>query len=306
MAISALKISVIVAVYNQDRFVPGLLSSLEAQDCPVPYEVIVCDDGSSDTTRDWICAQRRLSALNLRYIWQPDGGFHLGRSRNNGIRCAQGDILVFVDGDSWLRPFFLREHWEAHHVERRLVCGGYQNVEVSEGDIQADCAFLFDRIPEAESTDLENRIRWIGTNRPWMACTGGNQSVRRAHAVPFDEQFQGWGSEDRDFAFRLYDAGLTIHLLDRTGVVHLRLNDRAVNWNPYKGGDQRSIISALESKLHLYHKYPGKVMMPSLNLVRYWHLDEATDTWRRGPRRKDESVASILAKFETWRESHNP
>lgn len=304
MAISTPQISVILAVFNQERFIPGLLSSLKAQDCSASFEVIICDDGSSDATRELAFAGQRSLGLDLRYIWQPDRGFNLSRSRNNGVRCAQGEVLVFLDGDSWLRPFFLRDHWDAHQTGCRLVCGAVQTMSLFEDQYRQDYASLLREIPESVSTNMEALRYWFDSVRPWMACTGGNLSVKREHIVLFDEEFQGWGSEDRDFAFRLYDAGLTIYLLRRTGLAQLRIKNQSVDWNPCKGGDQTSIISALKSKLHLYRKYPGELMTPSLDLVRYSRLNEATDAWELGELREDVSVVEILDQFERWSQCH--
>jgi hypothetical protein len=91
-------------------------------------------------------------------------------------------------------------------------------------------------------------------------------------------------------------------LLERVGVFHIRQYGRAVDWNPTKGGNHQSIEAALESKLRLFRKYPGDVMLPSLEMIRYCHLDEATDIWRLGPLRNDVSVTAILKSFETWKE----
>lgn len=295
--------SVILTVYNQELFVPIVLSSLDAQECDVPFEVIVCDDGSSDATRDLVRSWQSETDRDVRYIWQPDRGFRVSRSRNNGIRCAQGDVLVFVDGDSWLRPFFLRQHWEAHRRSGRLVGGGCQTVDLPE-TASIGYAAVFGAIPESASTDLETRREWIGTERPWMACTSGNLSVERERALFFDEEFQGWGCEDRDLAYRLFRSGLTIHVLEQTGLVHVRSRSQRVAWNPKKGGGHRSIVSALDSKLRLYRKYPGDAMLPSLDAVRYCRLDEATGTWGVGPLRDDASVDAILREFEAWRQAH--
>lgn len=296
-------LSVIVSVYNQERFVPTLLASLDGQDCRSDYEVIICDDGSGDATRDRVLQWQVETGRDVRYIWQPDLGFRVSRSRNNGIRCAQGDVLVFVDGDSWLRPSFLRQHWDAHRVSGRLVGGGCQTVDLPD-TWSTDGATFLAAIPECQSTDLPARREWLDTTRPWMACTSGNLSVERAHAQWFDEQFQGWGCEDRDLAYRAYCSGLRIHLLESTGLVHLRLKSQPVAWNPKKGGDHRSIVSALDSKLRLYRKYPGEVMLPSLEPVRYCRLDRASGTWTVGPFRDDASVEAILGEFEEWRRSH--
>ena len=298
MATSTPRLSVILAVYNQERFLPALLSSLEAQDCPVPYEVIVCDDGSTDATADRLRACR---ALDIRHIWQPNRGFRVARSRNNGIRCAQGEVLVFLDGDSIVRPFFLRDHWDAHSEPGRLVCGSYQNVGLRSRGLPADAAEYLARLPDPNAgSDRSERRPWLDTDRPWMACTSGNMSVERSRVVLFDEDFNGWGSEDRDFAYRAYRSGVRVFLLERVGLVHLWQQTESVPWNPGKGGDAASVIAALTSKLRLYRKYPGEVMAPSLDLVRYCRYDERADTWRIGVVRKDVTVDAIFAEFEAW------
>ena len=74
-----------------------------------------------------------------------------------------------------------------------------------------------------------------------------------------------------------------MHVLERTGLVHLRLIDHNVDWNPSKGGGHHSHIAFLEGKLHLYNKYPGTTMLPSLELVKYCYLNENTQTWESGP-----------------------
>ena len=294
------RLSVIVSVYDQERYLPTLLSSLARQDVPVPYEVIVCDDGSSSRTAD----QVRRARLDIRHVWQPHDGFRVARSRNNGIRCAQGEVLVFVDGDSVLRPFLLRDHWEAHQGEASLVCGSCQNVAAPPDDLPADAAAYLGTVPDATTdTDRGDRVAWIGSTRPWMACSSGHMSLPRTPTVFFDERFQGWGSEDRDFAYRAYTAGLRVVLLERVGLVHLWQLGRAIAWNPGKGGDPESIVAALTSKLLLYRKYPGDLMAPSLDLVRYCWYDSRSDAWRVGAAPHSISTPDVLRQFETWLES---
>jgi hypothetical protein len=132
-----------------------------------------------------------------------------------------------------------------------------------------------------------------------MACTSGNMSIARDRCPPFDERFRGWGSEDRDFAYRAFAAGLRVVLLERLGLVHLWTTSEGVDWNPTKGGAPESIVSALASKLLLYRKYPGELMTPSLDLVRYCHHDPHAGTWRVGTRR-DASIGEVLDEFDAW------
>lgn len=297
-------VSVIVSCYNQKTFLPRLLTCLATQTSVVELEVILCDDGSSDGMLDELRSYLAGHVeLDVRYIWQPDEGFRLSRSRNNGIRCAKGQILVFVDADMWLPPFFLQYHLDAHSVPHRLVCG--MTDYAIESDPQTDSA---QPTYVRATTRLTSvcRATWLQTDRPWMACGGANFSIRRADIIYFDERFEGWGSEDRDFAYRLYKKGLSIYLIPRVCALDVHRGDAKVAWNPFKGGDSEGIIAMLKSKAQLLQKYPGDLMLPSLDLVRCCHFDSLTDSWSWGPRREDVSAGEILFEFEAWLRCKRP
>ncbi len=92
------RISVIVPTWNEAKYLPALLASLQAQTAP-PLEVIVADSGSTDGTPD---LARAAGALVL------DGGRKgPGEGRNRGARAARGDVLLFVDADCIVPPDLL-------------------------------------------------------------------------------------------------------------------------------------------------------------------------------------------------------
>jgi len=95
-----LLVSVVVPVYNGDRFLAAALDSIYAQDYR-PLEVIVVDDGSVDRTTD--IAQ---SYQEARYIYQTNQGH--GRAKNVGIAAARGKFLAFLDADDLWAPHKLR------------------------------------------------------------------------------------------------------------------------------------------------------------------------------------------------------
>jgi glycosyltransferase involved in cell wall biosynthesis len=88
-------VSVIIPVYNGERYLGEALQSVLAQDY-TPLEVIVVDDGSTDASG--AVAQQ----FPVRYFWQPHGG--PGATRNLGIARAQGDLLAFLDADDVWTP----------------------------------------------------------------------------------------------------------------------------------------------------------------------------------------------------------
>ncbi len=93
-------LSVVVPCYNIELYVTACLESLRQQ-TNSDFEVIVVDDGSTDTTPDRIAA---FCATDDRFqnVRKENGG--LGAARNTGTGVATGEYLTFVDGDDVLHP----------------------------------------------------------------------------------------------------------------------------------------------------------------------------------------------------------
>lgn len=93
-------ISVIVAVYNIEKYIARCMESL----CRQTYqdlEIIVVVDGSTDGSEQ-ICREYARKDSRIRVIRQENKG--LGGARNTGIEQAQGEYIAFVDGDDWVEP----------------------------------------------------------------------------------------------------------------------------------------------------------------------------------------------------------
>src|ERR1019366_4442788 len=103
-AVAPVRASVIIPTYNAARSLARTLQSLAAVRTPALAEVIVCDDGSSDSTpavsRDF------MPRLPLQYRRQEDVGFRAAAARNLGVRRATGDVLIFIDSDVMLPDGF--------------------------------------------------------------------------------------------------------------------------------------------------------------------------------------------------------
>ena len=92
-----MKISVVIPTFNRDKLLRRALDSVIAQSLP-PFEIIVVDDGSTDSTGTII---KSCYAKDVQYLFQPNGG--VSSARNMGIRSSGGDWLAFLDSDDeWL------------------------------------------------------------------------------------------------------------------------------------------------------------------------------------------------------------
>jgi glycosyltransferase involved in cell wall biosynthesis len=92
--------SVIIPTYNRADKLRLSLESLVAQTYK-NFEAIVCDDGSTDNTKEII--EEFRNQLDLKYLWSENWGGP-AKPRNNGIEVSRGEWICFLDSDDWWYP----------------------------------------------------------------------------------------------------------------------------------------------------------------------------------------------------------
>jgi glycosyltransferase involved in cell wall biosynthesis len=112
------RVSVIVPVYNGERFLAETIDSILAQTYP-SCELIVVDDGSTDRTR-----AIASSYPSVQYIYQANAG--TAAARNRGIEVARGEFLAFLDADDLWMPDKLSVQMAAFEADPALeIVTGY-------------------------------------------------------------------------------------------------------------------------------------------------------------------------------------
>lgn len=95
-------ISVLICTYNQEKFIASAIESALAQQCEVPYEILVGDDCSTDHTRDIVMSYYQANPDKIRLVF-PEKNLGPMRNHLSLIRAAKGDYAAFLDGDdAWL------------------------------------------------------------------------------------------------------------------------------------------------------------------------------------------------------------
>ena len=94
------KFSIIVPVYNTEKYLKRCLDSIKSQTFK-DYEVIIVNDGSTDNSSDII------SKYPYKVINQENLG--LSMARNNGVKASIGDYLIFLDSDDYIEKDLLKE-----------------------------------------------------------------------------------------------------------------------------------------------------------------------------------------------------
>lgn len=95
-----MKVSIIVPVYNAEKYLARTFSALQAQTLS-ELEIILVDDGSTDASRS-LCEQIVQEDKRFRCIHQANQG--LSAARNAGMKAAKGEYLQFCDADDIPHP----------------------------------------------------------------------------------------------------------------------------------------------------------------------------------------------------------
>ncbi len=297
-------ISVIICTFDQPLTLPWLLESLANQTYRESFEVLIADDGSEPEVLRLVAEQTRHHGLDIRYLWQPDEGFRLCRSRNNAIRCATGDILVFLDGDMVVRPNFLEAHLEAHHGGSQvLCCGTREHLEVRRERPPinaADALNLAEQMAQINPLESEARQQesWARSRSPWMAISGCNFSVRKSGNIWFDEGFTGWGSEDREFACRLMKQGYRIVVSDATRGVHVDVTESRSKQRQSDDREHSELTELIRNKLLLRHRHPDVDTTPALRMLQHCSVDPASGRWSYEPDHEPTELGAAIEAAE--------
>jgi glycosyltransferase involved in cell wall biosynthesis len=221
-------LSVVVTTYNRPDALSAVIRALLDQ-TDANFEVIIADDGSTETTRQAIAAfrdARRAPGLKrLVHAWQPDDGFRASAVRNLGVFAARGEYLIFLDGDCVPRPDFVKRH-------RMLAERGFM---VSGSRVLLSEPFTRQLLSEAAPIHTRGLAYWLAqrlagkTNKivpllyfpdsplrhyrsvKWNRIKSCNLAIWRddyAAVDGFDESFVGWGHEDADLVLRLARHGI--------------------------------------------------------------------------------------------------
>lgn len=115
-------ISVIVPTRNRADLLSLAIQSLLSQSLDKDhFETLIVDNGSADHTEEVV--KKYINQLsNLRYIYAPEPGLHVGRHR--GMREAKGDILVFADDDIEATPTWLESYHRLFADSQVAMAGG--------------------------------------------------------------------------------------------------------------------------------------------------------------------------------------
>lgn len=212
-------VSLIISTYNWPEALALCLKSVLHQRV-LPDEIIVADDGSGEATRRVVDAFRETAPVPVVHVWQEDEGFRLARIRNKAIATAKGEYIVQVDGDILMHPWFISDHARFARknafvrasrvylnapLSKHLMETGTTAVSIfSKGLSNFFSALRVPLVWPLFATNYKNK----GDER--YEIHGCNMAFWRQDAIDvngYNEEFSGWGPEDKEFVARLLNKG---------------------------------------------------------------------------------------------------
>ena len=128
------KVSVVVATYNQERYIGKTLDSIVSQNCDFKYEVLVGDDASKDRTGDIVREYEKKYPDKIKAIVREQ---NFGPTKNIVDLCerAKGEYVAFLEGDDfWIDECKLRKQVDFLDSHRDYVASFGRHIVVDEND----------------------------------------------------------------------------------------------------------------------------------------------------------------------------
>jgi len=211
--------SLLISTYNRPEALDLCLKTV-GQQSVLPAEVVIADDGSTEETALLIKEFQKKFPVPVKHAWHPDEGFRAAAIRNKGLALCTQDYIVQIDGDIIIHPEFISDHLEMKTpgyfiVGSRVMLSPEQTKElIKQGHVD------FKKLSR-------KKVAWNGWRNRFLRgmlarlyktrgrhkfyAKGANIAFYKEDIIRvngYNEEFVGWGSEDREVAIRLMNAGV--------------------------------------------------------------------------------------------------
>ena len=213
-----MRLALAITTYERPDALAAVLDSVSRQRI-APDEIIIADDGSGPDTRDVTAEFVERSRVPARVVSQPHQGFRAARLRNLAIAAATADYILFIDGDMVLHPEFVSDHAAiarpGYYTQgvRVLTNAALTRELIAEPAIQPSLWSSgvggLRRFYLLRSPALANMTRRLANKLIAIkSCNLGAWRSDLERVNGFNEDFEGWGPEDKELCVRFDNAGV--------------------------------------------------------------------------------------------------
>ncbi len=216
------RLTVAVCSYNSAPYLAELLPALAGLACPVPFEILVVDNNSTDHTRQLVTELQSRLEIPLRYVLERNQG--IPHARNRAIEaCMERDFMAFIDADELPDPLWLSGACEGLIDQGADCVGGRIDL-----DLPTRPRWLSDSLlPFLGYLDHGDRpFRVVDRTTPvWSGNVAYRMQLFRNGGIRFDHRYNragsGIGGGSDGILFRvLLKRGIPIQYQPRMRIVH--------------------------------------------------------------------------------------
>lgn len=260
-------ITVMVPVYNVEKYLDKCITSILNQSYK-NIDVLLINDGSTDRSGE-ICDKYAELDKRVRVIHKANEG--VSKTRNQGIECANGKYLVFVDSDDYLEIDYCKKLYDTQqqYGDAFVMCG-FKTVFVS-GEEEFFCFEKVEKLSELSTKDIIELIeKWL-LNSPCNKLYLVNELKKEKIKMPEDLSL----AEDLLFNFEYMDklVGDKIVVINE-GLYNYRLQSSGTLNSKYYP-DQLEIMERVNDRLYKLCKKIKIHNMEAFYGIALLHLENA-------------------------------
>ncbi len=223
-----MKTALLISTYNWPEALDLVLKSILNQS-QMPDEILIADDGSTTATKEVIDLYGNKFKIPVIHVWQEDKGFRKSAILNKAVAKSTADYIIEIDGDCIPNKHFIKDHILLSK-KNHFLYGSRVNIQ------ESFLPKLFNKkIIDfnlfSEGIKKRTRTLRVPLFAKWYKPSpilsrklrGCNMSFFREDFIKvngYNEDFEGWGKEDSEFALRLLNSGVFGKRIRYAGVVY--------------------------------------------------------------------------------------
>lgn len=260
-----IKVSIIIPIYNVERYVRKTIESVQHQDFEA-YEIILVDDGSKDNSGR-ICDEYATGDGRIRVVHQQNGG--VMSARFAGVKVARGEYIAFLDGDDRMPPTAILNMYTAITENNVDYVNGFDiSIDLQGNKIGPINGTGFDGIIDG------NKIyrRFIATHPKGMNLKMYRKDLLlESPIVVVDPKIKN----NEDFIFNLFLSSKVNRIMSIPNVVaHIVEHTGSASRVFYPSDYWLYVIQWMDDNYKNYDIYDDDYMLYKLNMVYYKLLRE--------------------------------
>lgn len=284
------KVSVIVPVYNVEKYVEKCLKSLVNQTMQ-EIEIIVVDDGSKDGSKSIVDNYIKKYPDKIKYLYKENGG--LSSARNFGIPYANGEYIAFLDSDDYVEPTMYEEMY---------------NLAKKEDADMVECDFIWE-YPNKQKYDYG------------VVYNGKKEAIEKARVVAWNKLIKreiiesekiefpfGLRYEDVEFFYKLVPSLNKISFMKKYFIHYVQRENSIANTQNTKTKDifkvLNNVIEFYKNKGY-YEEYKEELEYTYLRLLLCSSLKRMCKIKDKQERKTalDDTWNNINTNFPNWRKN---